>query len=98
MTSPLARAWKTTEGILVILLDLILVGTAAIDPSTVSPKTAAIVIGAQHVALLAQRGLIKAIALSKVPAVAAVLDAPDPVKVAETELLADAAASEAPQA
>ena len=78
-TTPLAKAITTTEGIVVILSDVVLGAAASINPHVLSPKIAAIVVGAQHIALLAQRGVIKAKALQTLPPVEKVVDSSDPL-------------------
>jgi uncharacterized membrane protein (Fun14 family) len=85
-TTPLAKAYTTTEGILVIVSDAVLGACAALDPHVLPPKIAGIVVGVQHVALLAQRGVIKVNALKQVQGV---LSSSDPVKSVEDLLLAD---------
>jgi uncharacterized membrane protein (Fun14 family) len=94
-TTPLAKAWTTTEGILVIVSDAVLGAGAAIDPHALSPKVAGIVVGVQHIALLAQRAVIKANALKQVQSV---LTARNPVKAVEDTILADINASTTPGA
>ena len=70
-TSPLAKAITTLEGQLVIASDVVIGAGAAIDPHVLPPKIAAIVVAAQHIALLVQRGVIKA---QHSPAVTALVD------------------------
>lgn len=84
-TNPLSRTFQTTEGILVIVTDAVVGATAAIDPHLLGPKWAAIVIGVQHVALLAQRGLVKVAALQATGV--------DPIVWIEHELLGEAEAA-----
>lgn len=83
ITTPLAKAITTLEGILVVVSDVVLGACAAIAPGTLSPKYAAIVIGVQHIALLVSRTVIKAKALSPV---AAVVAAKDPLAALLTEV------------
>lgn len=59
LSHPLTKAFQTTEGVLVIVMDVVSAVTTVLDPSVLPHKIAAGVIVAQHVALLAQRGYIK---------------------------------------
>lgn len=63
LSKPLTKAIQTTEGALVVVSGIAVAVTSAIDPSTLSHKNAALIIGAQNVALLIQRGVIKSVAL-----------------------------------
>ncbi len=65
-TTPLAKAITTLEGILVVASDVVMGAVATIDPSTLSPKYAAIAVAVQHVALLISRGVIKAKAVPRI--------------------------------
>lgn len=59
LSHPLTKAIATTEGVLVIIMDVASAVTTVLDPSLLPHKLAAGVIVVQHVALLAQRGYIK---------------------------------------
>ena len=82
-TTPLAKAITTLEGQLITASSVLIAAFAALDPRVLSPKYAATLVTAQHVALLAQRGLVKIKASKQVNEV---IDAPDPVKEVEAEV------------
>lgn len=68
-TTPLAKAIRTLEGKLVVAADVVVAAVAVIDPHVLPAKFAGVLVVAQHIALLAQRGLIKASASRTINAV-----------------------------
>jgi hypothetical protein len=74
LSTPLAKSLRTAEGILVAIVNALVALTAGIDPHTLPRKEAAIILAAQNGALLAQRGLIKIVALQKGLGVGAPID------------------------
>jgi hypothetical protein len=75
-TTPLAKAIRTLEGKLVVAADVAVATVAAVDPSVLPAKFAGALVAAQHIALLAQRGVIKAAASKTINAV---IDSGDPL-------------------
>lgn len=88
-SDPLARAWKTTEGVVTVGLGTLIGALSAIDPSTLPHKYAVIVTGALAITLQVSRSWVKANASAT-----AVYQAADPQAV----LLAEAEAAPVPEA
>lgn len=64
-TAPLAKALRTSEGVLVYVLNAALAAGTIIEPSKLPPKEAAIVAAAVTGAHLAARTLLKVVAVQK---------------------------------
>jgi hypothetical protein len=65
VSAPLAKAIRTSEGILVWVSNLALAAGALVDPSKLPPKEAAIVAGALSAAHIASRTVLKVTALQQ---------------------------------
>ncbi len=65
LSAPLTKAIRTSEGILVWVVNLSLAAAALLEPSKLPPKEAAIVAGALTGLHLASRTLLKATALQQ---------------------------------
>jgi hypothetical protein len=65
LSAPLTKAIRTSEGILTWLSSVVIAIGAAIDPSKLPPKVAAIVVGALTVAHSVSRTILKATAIQK---------------------------------
>lgn len=88
-TTPLARTFKTTEGVATLVVGTAVSALSGVDPSTLPHSVAAVVAGALSLGLLAQRGLIKIAAIKALGV--------DPIGYIKHELLDEAeAASDVP--
>lgn len=77
-TQPLAKAITTLEGQLSVLLTVVLGAAGSPALHALNPKVAAIAIAVNNLALLAQRGLLKAKALQATPLGTEMLDSAHP--------------------
>lgn len=64
-TTPLTKAIRTGEGILLALTSVAEVVYTSLDPSKLSPREAAILVSVNAGVLAVQRGVLKAVALTK---------------------------------
>lgn len=71
VSAPLAKAIRTSEGVIVWVSNIVLGVGALLDPSKLPPKEAAIVAGALSAAHIASRTVLKATALQQGAGIAA---------------------------
>lgn len=91
ISGPLAKAIRTSEGVLVFAFNVVVAVGAALDPSKLPPKEAGILVAATTIAHSGLRTLLKVTAIQKGFGVGAPAQI-EPVPVAEAgELASDAA-------
>lgn len=59
-TTPLAKAIRTLEGQLITASNVAVIAVSAVDPHTLPPKYAAIIVAVQNIVLALSRALVKA--------------------------------------
>lgn len=65
LSTPLTKAIRTSEGVLIFGINIVLGVGAALEPTQLPPKVAAIISGSTIVAHLAARTLLKVVAVQK---------------------------------